>query len=160
MEEIVCDEDVRLKQRELGMHRAFDEATFRQFVMSDELLARRELLAETLDDWLHADLQRAAGLARAYLPPNAAIHATVYPVIKPAKNSFVFEENAIFMYIDSVPRDEFQATIAHEMHHIGYGTACDGSGKPMPENLKKLETWIGAFGEGFATLAAAGGPSC
>src|SRR4051794_12320681 len=150
---------VRLEKRELSMHRSFDQATFRKFVMSDELLARREQLAKTLDDWLHADLQHAAGLARAYLPPNATIRATVYPVIKPAKNSFVFEGNAIFMYVDAVPREEFEATIAHEMHHIGYGTACNDSGKPLPENLKKLETWIGAFGEGFATLAAAGGPN-
>ena len=149
---------VRLKQRELSMHRAFDDSTFRTFVMSDDLLARREQLATTLGDWLHADLQHAAGLALAYLPANATIRATIYPVIKPAKNSFVFEHNAIFMYVEPIPREEFEATIAHEMHHIGYGTGCPKSDKPMPDNLKKLETWISAFGEGFATLAAAGGP--
>jgi len=148
---------VRLKKRELSMNRPFGEETFRKFVMSDELLAKREMLARTLDDWLHSDLERAAGLALAYLPPDATIRASVYPVIKPAKNSFVFERNAIFMYVEDIPRDELEATIAHEMHHIGYGTACTDSGKPFPENLAKLEKWISAFGEGFATLAAAGG---
>jgi len=149
---------VRLKKRELSMHRPFDEETFRKFVMSDELLAKREMLARTLDDRLRSDPQNAAGLALAYLPPDATIRASVYPVIKPAKNSFVFERNAIFMYIEDIPREEFEATIAHEMHHIGYGTACKDDDKPLPENLEKLEKWISAFGEGFATLAAAGGP--
>jgi len=149
---------VRLKKRELAMHRPFDEETFRKFVMSDELLARRELLARTLDNWLKADLTHAAALAHAYLPSNASIQANVYSVIKPAKNSFVFEQSAIFMYVDDIPRDEFEATIAHEMHHIGYASACRESGPPLPENLQKLAMWISAFGEGFATLAAAGGP--
>src|SRR5436305_484202 len=126
---------MRLKKRELSMHRAFDEETFRKFVMSDDLLARRGQLAHTLDDWLAADLHRAAGLALAYLPPNTAIRATVYPVIKPAKNSFVFEQSAIFMYVDAVPREEFEATIAHEMHHIGYASACNAEETPLPENL-------------------------
>jgi hypothetical protein len=149
---------VRLKKRELSMNRPFDDETFRKFVMSDELLAKREMLARTLDDWLRSDPKRAAGLALAYLPPDATIRASVYPVIKPAKNSFVFERNAIFMYVEEIPREEFEATIAHEMHHIGYGTACRDDGKPLPENLAKFETWLSAFGEGFATLAAAGGP--
>jgi hypothetical protein len=149
---------VRLKKRELSMHRPFDEETFRKFVMSDELLGKREMLARTLDNWLASDLNRAAGLALAYLPPDSTIRATVYPVIKPAKNSFVFERNAIFMYVEDIPREEFEATIAHEMHHIGYGTACKDDGKPLPENLARVEKWLSAFGEGFATLAAAGGP--
>lgn len=149
---------VRLKKRELSMSRAFDEETFRKFVMSDELLAKREMLARTLDDWLRSDPNRAAGLALAYLPPGAAIRASVYPVIKPAKNSFVYERNAIFMYVEDMPREQFEATIAHEMHHIGYGTACKEDDKPLPGNLAKFEKWTSAFGEGFATLAAAGGP--
>jgi Putative zinc dependent peptidase (DUF5700) len=104
-------------------------------VLSEELLAMREMLARMLDNWLAADLNRAAGLALAYLPPDSTIRATVYPVIKPAKNSFVFERNAIFMYVDAIPREEFEATIAHEMHHIGYGTGCKGDDKPLSQNL-------------------------
>lgn len=145
---------VRLKKRELSMKRPFADAAFREFVMSDTLLAKRDMLARTLADWTSADLSHAAGLALAYLPSTATIHAKIYPVIKPASNSFVFEtatDPAIFMNVDDKPRVEFERTIAHEMHHIGFSTAC---AEPSAQALQ----WITAFGEGYAVLAAAGGP--
>jgi hypothetical protein len=73
-------------------------------------------------------------------------------VIKPATNSFVFDldrDPAIFIYLEPQPREVFEATIAHELHHVGYAANC-----PPPGD----DRWIGAFGEGIATLAAAGGP--
>src|SRR5260370_14874137 len=112
----------RLKNRELSMQREFDDATFRTFVMSPELLARRTVLASTLERWLRADPTHAASLSLAYLPADATITATVYPVIKPQKNSFVFEGNAIFEYLDDQPAARFENILAHEMHHIGYET--------------------------------------
>lgn len=145
---------VRLKKREASMKRPFDDAEFREFVLSDTLLAEREMLARTLHEWMAADLSHAAALALAYLPQNATIRAKVYPVIKPKSNSFVFEvdtDPAIFMNIDDKPREEFERTVAHEMHHIGFGTACTATDTPVLN-------WIGGFGEGFAVLAAAGGP--
>jgi hypothetical protein len=151
---------VRLKAREHSMKRAFEDETFRTFVMSDELLAQRDALAATLRAWLAADITGAANRALAYLPRDARIHATVYPAIKPAKNSFVFDvsgDPAIFMYVESQPREVFEATIAHEMHHIGYGAACPSTIE-LPQPLRDLHQWLGAFGEGVATLAAAGGP--
>ena len=39
---------LRLEQRELSMGRAFPREGFREFVLSEELLARREALAATL----------------------------------------------------------------------------------------------------------------
>jgi hypothetical protein len=154
---------VRLKKRELSMHREFDDPTFRTFVMSPELLAKREVLASTLNQWLRADLTHAASLSMAYLPSEATITATVYPVIKPKTNSFVFEGNDIFEYLDEQPVARFENILAHEMHHIGYGTACPPKGvevelERLPPNLKALREWLSAFGEGAATLAAAGGP--
>jgi hypothetical protein len=152
---------VRLQKREHSMHREFEDDAFRKFVMSDDLLAQRETLARRLEEWLKSDPNDAAAKALAYLPKGATIRAKVYPVIKPKQNSFVFEvdsDPAIFMYLGpDVPRAEFEATIAHEMHHIGYGTVCrsnEGDRSPAGEVRK----WIGAFGEGFATLVAAGGP--
>ncbi|HEV8433615.1 MAG TPA: DUF5700 domain-containing putative Zn-dependent protease [Thermoanaerobaculia bacterium] len=145
---------VRLKKRESSMKRPFEDAEFRDFVLSDALLAKRDMLARTVRDWTAADLSHAAARALAYLPPNATIHAKVYPVIKPKSNSFVFEvstDPAIFMNVDEKPREEFERTVAHEMHHIGFGTACATTETPVLN-------WIGAFGEGFAVLAAAGGP--
>jgi putative zinc-dependent peptidase DUF5700 len=143
---------VRLKKRENSMQRAFDEKLFREFALSTELLKKRKVLARTLADWKQADLTHAARLALAYLPANATIHAKVYPVIKPKSNSFVFEvdsDPAIFKYVEDEPRQEFERTMSHEMHHVGYGTAC---------RAQAAIPWVGAFGEGFAVLAAAGGP--
>jgi hypothetical protein len=71
---------------------------------------------------------------------------------------------AIFLYLDpAVSREQFENTLAHELHHVGFGTAC-----PAPETAADLENmpeekriaigWLSAFGEGLAMLAAAGGP--
>ena len=158
---------VRLKKRETSMQRSFEDAAFKEFVLSEQLLQRLPALEETLARWKHADLSRAGRLALAYLPKNAKIRAKIYPVIKPRDNSFVFDvktDPAIFLYLDpAVTREKFENTLAHELHHIGYGTACprkqiaDKISK-LPQNERTVLTWIGAFGEGFAMLAAAGGP--
>lgn len=147
---------VRLKARETSMRRAFEDETFRAFVMSDALFARREELANTLRSWLAADITTARDLALSYLPEGARLSAKVYPVIKPATNSFVFgleRDPAIFIYLEPQPREVFEATIAHELHHVGYAANC-----PPQDERQAGDRWIGAFGEGIATLAAAGGP--
>lgn len=129
------------------------DVALRKFVLSDDLLAQRAELARIVDDWTHTDLRQAADLALAYLTPKATIRARIYPAIKPRHNSFVWEVStnpAIFLAVEPKPREQLLRTIAHELHHIGYGTAC--SELPMPR------AWVGAFGEGFAVLAAAGGP--
>ncbi|MGD8376119.1 MAG: hypothetical protein PVF68_08265 [Acidobacteriota bacterium] len=72
---------------------------------------------------------------------------------------------AIFLYLDSeVSAVKLENTLAHELHHIGFGGNC-----PSPAVEREIEalpgkvSWVvqrlGAFGEGFAMLAAAGGPS-
>jgi Putative zinc dependent peptidase (DUF5700) len=142
---------VRLKAREQAMQRKFEDGTFREFVRSEALLARREELASTVESWLAADISRSRDLALAYLPKGARMRAKVYPVVKPATNSFVFDlegDPAIFMYVEAQPREVFEATIAHELHHVGYAANCPPSSDP----------WISGFGEGIAALAAAGGP--
>lgn len=158
---------VRLKQRETSLQRSFEDEAFKQFALSEQLLQRMPQLEETLARWKNADLTRAGGLALAYLPKDANVQAKIYPVIKPRDNSFVFDvknDPAIFLYLDpAVTREKFENTLAHELHHIGYGSACprkDITDKisKLPQNQQTLLTWIGAFGEGFAMLAAAGGP--
>ena len=158
---------VRLKQRETSMQRPFEEADFKTFVLSDQLAQRAKPLEETLERWKRADLTRAEALALSYLPKDAKITAKIYPVIKPRDNSFVFDVKnnpAIFLYLDEkVSREKFENTLAHELHHIGYGSACPAK-KPaaemskLPTDTQSALTWSGAFGEGFAMLAAAGGP--
>lgn len=158
---------VRLKQRELSMQRPFEEADFKKFVLSDDLLSRRSALADTLARWKNADVGKLAELPLAYLPETAHIKARIYPVIKPRENSFVFgipEDPAIFMYLDPAKSKElFENHLAHELHHIGFGTACptaktNEEAKKLPPDVQRMLKWIGAFGEGFAMLAAAGGP--
>jgi hypothetical protein len=158
---------VRLKRRELGMKRPFEDEDFKTFVLSDALLERAPALAETLRRWKDADVSHAARLALAYLPKGARISAKIYPEIKPRENSFVYDidtDPAIFLYLDpEMSREQFENHVAHEMHHIGYGTACPtkraaDEAARRPKNVQTALKWLQAFGEGFAVLAAAGGP--
>ena len=158
---------VRLKQRETSMQRSFEDADFKTFVLSDQLAARQQALEETLGRWKHADITGAARLARAYLPKDANIRAKIYPVIKPRENSFVFDvtgDPAIFLYLDpAMSRAKFENHLAHELHHIGYGSTCPRKDtldqiNELRADVQTVIKWISAFGEGFAMLAAAGGP--
>lgn len=157
---------IRLKQREASMQRPIEDADFKTFVLSEALAARAPALEQTFEKWKRADTTRAARLALDYLPAGAHIKAKIYPVIKPRENSFVFDtknDPAIFLYLDpNKSREQFENMLAHELHHIGYSGSCPGKvGEELdklPANVKKTLTWISAFGEGFAMLAAAGGP--
>lgn len=158
---------VRLKQRETSMQRSFEDADFKTFLLSDQLAERAQALRETLNRWKQADITRAAQRALAYLPKDARIKAKIYPVIKPRDNTFVFDlktDPAIFFYIDpKMTREKFENTLAHELHHIGYAGSCpskqaEDEVSKMAAHVQSALTWIGAFGEGFAMLAAAGGP--
>jgi len=158
---------VRLKKREHSLKRPFEDEDFRKFVLSAEIAAWADKLAGTLDHWKRADLRAAAAKALAYLPPGTPIRAKVYPVIKPQTNSFVTElktDPAIFLYLDPMLNAaQFENTVAHELHHIGLSAAClpayESEGfKSKPAEVRAVLEWAGAFGEGVAMLAAAGGP--
>lgn len=156
---------IRLKKREAGLKRDFTDEDFKTFVSSPDLAARADALRHTLADWKKADLTASAVRVLAYLPEQARIRAKVFPVIKPITNSFVFETQSdptIFLYLD--PREsaaKFENTVAHELHHIGFSSVdslVEAKLKDLSPNVKSAVEWIGAFGEGFAMLAAAGGP--
>lgn len=158
---------LRLKKRETSMKRSFENTDFKTFVLSDKLAEQTQILEETLDRWKRADITGAARLALTYLPKQAQIKAKVYPVIKPRENSFVFDipnDPAIFLYLDPTrSKEKFENTLAHELHHIGYASGCPSKRtsdeiSKLPQNKQTVITWIGAFGEGFAMLAAAGNP--
>jgi hypothetical protein len=162
----------RLKVREKEIAKRFNDPSiiltddiFKKFVLSDALSARASGLRNALDRWKRADLQAAAESVLQYLPPSAVIHAKVFPVIKPGTNSFVWEPStnpAIFLYLDpDVSAAKFTNTVAHELHHIGLASAqaeYERRIKPLPERARAVAEWVGAFGEGLAMLAAAGGP--
>ncbi len=153
---------IRLKKREASLKRDFTDDDFKKFVFSPELSSKRDALRHTLDEWRKADLQASARRVLAYLPEQATIRATVYPVIKPVTNSFVFEtqtDPAIFLYLDPAETAaKFENTVAHELHHIGFASVdslAEQKMKDLPANVKSAVEWMGAFGEGFAMLAAA-----
>ena len=169
----------RLAERERSFGRPFTDSAFRAFLASDTLLARGAALAAAVTRWRTLDVRAAAARAAAYLPPGAPLRATLYPVIKPRDNSFVYDlarDPAIFVYVDPAPRPEQLAnTLAHELHHVGYNAACRPAEAAQDSALAALRargggdsvraarlagalTWSGAFGEGIAMLAAAGGP--
>jgi hypothetical protein len=154
----------RLHQREAAMGRAFTDSSFRAFLTGDSLRAHAAALRATVDGWRGADISAAAGRAQRYLPPGAELRARLYPVIKPRTNSFVFELNtdsaAIFMFVDpAVSPAEFENTLAHELHHVGLAAACrdDDAAVVTDSAAAAVRRWVGAFGEGIAMLAAAGG---
>src|SRR4030095_9788225 len=145
---------IRLKKRETALRRSFADDDFRAFVLSDALATRAPALAETLARWKAANPVRSANLALAYLPKQALIHAKIYPVIKPRENSFVFDlktDPAIFLFLDpTMSKEKFENYLAHELHHVGYGTACptkrtsDEMAK-LPQNVQTVVKYLGAF---------------
>lgn len=156
---------VRLKAREAAMRRSFEDRDFAEFVRSDTLGARTAALRGALDAWARADLRAGAERVLQYLPEEARIDATVYIVIKPRTNSFVWEVStnpAIFLYLDpAVTAGRFANTVAHELHHIGFASVkrdAEATIASLPDSVRPALEWMGAFGEGFAMLAAAGGP--
>ncbi|MFN8574277.1 MAG: DUF5700 domain-containing putative Zn-dependent protease [Gemmatimonadaceae bacterium] len=153
----------RLAARERAMGREMPDSQFAGFLMADSMAKRAALLRRTLRAWESANLQVALDRAHAYLPSGTPIQATIYPLIKPRTNSFVFEAStnpAIMLFLDpDVSPAKFTNTVAHELHHIGYNHACPDSAKgSVPRPLATAIYWMGAFGEGYAMLAAAGGP--
>lgn len=156
---------LRLKKREHSMQRRFDDTAFKSFVLNKELLEKMPELKKTLQLWKQMDLKKAAKKAFDYLPEDAVIKVKIYPVIKKAPNSFVFETNtdnpAIFFYMNTdVKAEELENTIAHELHHIGVGNVgkLGKADSTVPMNVKRTLGWMGGFSEGRAMLAAAGGP--
>lgn len=163
---------VRLKKREAEIGKlfnvpelAFTDDDFRKFVLSDTLRKQAPALRRTLAQWQKADLAAAGARALAYLPAGTRIRAKVFPMIKPHPNSFVYEldtDPTEFLFIDpEMTGAEFENTVAHEMHHVGYASLdsqVEAAAAALPPRARAAAQWIGGFGEGFAMLAAAGGP--
>jgi hypothetical protein len=154
----------RLHEREAAMGRAFTDSAFRAYLTSDSVRLQAPVFAATLQAWRTADIEGAAQHAAAYLPAGTPIRASLYFMIKPRRNTFVFDvpkDPAIFVAIDpSLNAEEFQNEYAHELHHIGYGVACrdDTTRAPRDARTSALLGWMGSLGEGWAMLAAAGDP--
>lgn len=154
---------VRLVAREKQIGSGLEKEDVRAFLASPATQARRIALRQTLQRWRSADLGGASSRATAYLPPEATLRVTVFPVVKPKPNTFVFEPKthpAIFFALDpELSRPQFENTLAHELHHIGFASLPEPAGlAELDPAARRAADWISAFGEGFAMLAAAGGP--
>lgn len=150
----------RLKRREAAMRRTFTDDEFDAFLRTDSVAARHAELARTLDTWQRRDAGRAAQQALEWLPPGARIRATISLLIKPRRNSFVFETStdpAIMLYLDpAISGAEYTNRLTHELHHIGYASVCVDAVAVDKSPAGEVRRWLGAFGEGEAMLAAAG----
>lgn len=153
----------RLKEREAAMKRDFTDDDFRTFLSAPETVARAAPLREALDRWRTDPSGDAAARALAYLPPGTTLRATIFPMVKPKPNEFVFDlagDPAIFVMVNPSMRPEKAAnTLAHELHHIGMGAACGAKTRGAEPGRASLIGWLSAYGEGLAMLAAAGGPT-
>ena len=136
----------------------------RAFLMSDAPLADLATLEAAITRWRGLDAAAAAARALAYLPAGTELGATIYPVIKSARNSFVYDldgDPAIFMHVNGKrSAADIEDTLAHELHHVG---SVQGCGDPpdrdrLTPGARDALDWMSGFGEGLAMLAAAGGP--
>jgi hypothetical protein len=154
-----------LKEREASMGRAFTDSAFAAFLTSDSLLQRASALDHALPPLERLDVSAAAVRSLKYLPNGTRLRARLYLEIKPRTNSFVFTGRdstpSIFLYVDPDRSPaQLENTIAHELHHIGLNSACPDPAFPNATPAQRmLLTYLGAFGEGQAMLAAAGSPS-
>jgi len=155
----------RLKKRETTVHSDFTDDDFKKFLLSTQLDSQYHTLRRTLDEWKRADMKAAARRTLAYLPTSATVRTKVFPLIKPKLNSFVFDldtDPAIFLYLDpTISKQAFASTVSHEMHHIGLSSTDKiyaATIASLPSAPKMAAEAMGAFGEGEAVLAAAGGP--
>ena len=157
----------RLADREAFMNVPIDKADFKDFATSDALLQQASELRASLDLYSQINLESLVEKTRAYLPPEANLRGTIYPVIKPKPNSFIYElrtDPAIFLAVKPWQRlAKLENTLIHELHHWGLASchADEESLEDGPDEEKPLRFAryvLSAFGEGFAMLAAAGGP--
>jgi hypothetical protein len=140
-----------------------NDSSFAHFLMRDSLADRVRALAERVRAMTRLDLTAAVRQALSYAPNNARTAATVFPVMKPSSNSFVFGPDSapqlfLFVNIDETPAHFFNR-LTHELHHVALDTACPADPAPdLPQPMHALVRSLGGFGEGLAMLAAAGSP--
>jgi len=158
---------VRLLRREAAFKSAAGNNDWKRLLQDRATRDQAGSLRATLAAWRQTPLDEAAARAFAYLPAAAHIRATIYPVIKASPNSFVFEADtdpAIFLFLNPrLSAAQFTNKVAHELHHIGLDSSCPPAAvragwTRLPVAIASLHRWLGAFGEGHAMLAAAGGP--
>lgn len=146
----------------LGIDRGYSNESFLVWAESDAALEGLAARKETLAAWADVDVDAAAARAKAYLPPDVRLVATVYPIVRRQLNSFVWDlpdNPAIFMAVGTdVSAEELELTLAHELHHVGLSGVCEKPESAAGDRVAAARDWLSGFGEGLAVLAAGGGP--
>lgn len=158
----------RLQARQQSFGDTFSPSDFQSFVERVDLMQQRNAFRSALRRFHSVDIAMCGRRALAYLPRGSTLNASVYPVIKPQTNSFAYDlkgSPSLFLFLHpDYSRSRFSATLTHELFHVGFAQNCPPSIiKPqidaLAPHLKLFFDWMaGGFGEGFAVLAAAGGP--
>ena len=157
----------RLKARQAAMGSPIEDSQFRVFIESSDLMTNADDLHASLQMLKELDLQEIANAALAYLPVEASLRGTIYPVIKPRQNSFVFEletDPALFLALGAdMQAAPLANTLIHELHHWGLASCSPNQQLRdrlalSPQPVRLAFEALGSFGEGLAMLAAAGGP--
>ena len=155
---------IRLREREASVGNHWSDDEFRAFLLSAGMKRQFFALKETLAAWTAIDLATTASRVLSYLPPGARIRARLFPIIKPLSNSFVYgthDDAMVFLRLDpSLRMAQVEATVAHELHHVGLFPfeRRDTARQKLPPLARRAVELMRAFREGFAMLAAAGGP--
>lgn len=156
-----------LKERELAMEQGFSDADFSEFIVSDILHQQAPAFRLALDKLQKLSLESLINQAKEYLPAHAMIDTFIVPLIKPKSNSFIYpvgEKVVVFLYLHpNVTASKLQNTLIHELHHIGLNSVYKGLSTMIDDisdhHVRELVQFTQPLGEGYAMLAAAGGPN-
>lgn len=154
----------RLVARQTSMGRDGTRDGVGAYLLDDATLERLDEFKAGVARWESVSAREAGALASAYLPSGTPLEAKVYPVIKHTTNSFVFDltnDPAVFFTIGTFgSAEELQNVMAHELHHVGSARCAQPEGvEELTPEARRVVSWLSAFGEGMAMLAAAGGPN-
>ncbi len=153
-----------LVKRENDMGNKFSKNDFKSFLHNKNQVNSYENFKKSRKLLKDLELNKLLSITKKYLPKGAKFDTTIIPVIKPQDNSFVHEINdelVLFIYLEpGISRAKLENKLIHELHHVGF----DDIYSPEKYNYllqqaQQVIEWTNAFGEGFAMLAAAGGPN-
>ena len=153
----------RLAARDKQIAGQDDQQPLHDYLLSDATLAKLPALEKAVADIKAADFGVPAARTFYYLPAGFALRATLYAVVKPTRNSFIYDLNGDPAFFIAVNPERSAAklvnTVAHELHHVGLAQCADPSKDPrLDPRQQRVVDWLSGFGEGEAMLAAAGGP--
>lgn len=139
------------------------ESIFKDFLSDDHQIANYPGYKKSFKILKSINLSKVINQTRIYLPDKADINTEVIPLIKNKNNSFVhkFNDN-MYLFLNLEPnilKERLINKLVHEFHHIGFDDIYNPKEyKYLSRGAQQIIKWSNAFGEGLATLAAAGGP--